>query len=188
MDQALTASDDNLVIAAVQGDVRAFEQLVRRHQGAARNLAALLAGPADADDIAQEAFMRAYRSLAGFTTGSPFRPWLLRIVANQASNHRRSRRRRGLRNALFIDQNRETAVGPAETAESSDNRRRLATALARLPETDRQVLAVRYLLDCSERETAQVLGWRIGTVKSRVSRALEKLRTQMMDEGEVGRP
>lgn len=120
MDRAVIESDNNLVTAAVGGDVEAFEQLVRRHQGAARNLAVLLAGPADADDIAQEAFLRAYRSLAGFTAGSPFRPWLLRIVVNQASNHRRSRRRREMRNALFINRNPETPVGPAEAAESSE--------------------------------------------------------------------
>lgn len=187
MDRVAIESDTNLVTAAVQGDVDAFEQLVRRHQGAARNLAALLAGPADADDIAQEAFLRAYRSLAGFTTGSPFRPWLLRIVVNQASNHRRSRRRREIRNASFISRNPETPVGPADAADSSDDRRRIAKALALLPDNDRQVLAVRYLLDCSERETAHVLGWRIGTVKSRASRAIDKLRTLMVDESEEDR-
>lgn len=187
MDHALIARDDDLVVAAIQGDVGSFEQLVRRHQGAARNLAALLGGTSDADDIAQEAFLRAYRSLAAFKAGSPFRPWLLRIVVNQASNHRRSRRRREVRNALFVYRNLESPIGPAETAELSDDRRRIARALAQLPDNDRRVLAVRYLLDCSERETAQILGWRIGTVKSRASRAIAKLRTLMDNEGEEDR-
>lgn len=184
MDHAGIASDDDLVLAAQQGDVDAFAHLVGRHQGAARSLAALLGGPSDADDIAQDAFLRAYRSLAGFRTGSPFRPWLLRIVVNQASNERRSRRRRESRNAVFIRRNRDTPTGPAEEAEWSEDRRRVARALAQLPDNDRRALAVRYLLDCSERETAQILGWRIGTVKSRTSRAIDKLRALLINEEE----
>lgn len=185
MDHVGLASDDDLVIAATGGDIDAFAQLVRRHQQVARRLAVGLVGFAEADDIAQEAFVRAHRSLASFRSGSEFRPWLLRIVANQAKNQRRSSQRRESRNALFVRRSHETSVGPAEAAEISDDRRRLVDSLTRLPERDRRVIALRYLLDCSERETADILGWRVGTVKSRTSRALDKLRIHIVDATEA---
>ena len=178
------ASDDGLIAAAVKGDTAAFGRLVARHQSAARHLAAALVGPADADDVAQEAFVRAYRALASFRPGSPFRPWLLRIVANLAGNHRRGaqrRERRTARVAALVDAGgpRPGEPGPGEQVEQADDRRRLTEALDRLPHKDREVLVIRYLLEFSEEETAAVLGCPRGTVKSRSARALQKLRAHI---------
>ena len=172
------ASDDQLVAAAVRGDREAFAALVERHQHAARRLSAALIGSSDADDVAQEAFVRAYRSLASFKSGSAFRPWLLRIVANQASNHRRGAARRERRQALFGRRERAIEQGPDDVAEMSDERRRVRDALDSLVVRDREVLVIRFLLDYSEAETALLLGCAPGTVKSRTSRALAKLRTR----------
>ena len=101
MEKTDDVCDVELIAAAAVGDTDAFGLLVARHQRAARRLAIALVGASDADDVAQEAFVRAYRSLARFRPDAPFRPWLLRIVANQASNHRRGAIRRARRSAFL---------------------------------------------------------------------------------------
>ena len=178
-------SDDDLIAAAVRGDTGAFGRLVVRHQSAARHLAAALAGTSDADDIAQEAFIRAYRSLDTFRSGSPFRPWLLRIVANQARNHHRGMKRRDGRNASNAARVPTAPAGPSEAAELADDRARLTAAIRQLPEKDRRVLAFRYLMDLTEDETALALNVARGTVKSRTSRALGKLRARLDPSGRI---
>jgi RNA polymerase sigma-70 factor (ECF subfamily) len=122
---------------------------------------------ADAEDAAQEAFVKAWRALGRFRAGEPFRPWLLRIVANEARNRRRSAGRR-LRLALRAAEEHRDAE-PADT-------RALLEALNELPHDAQLVLACRYLLGFSEQETAAALDVAQGTVKSRTSRALERLR------------
>ena len=179
MDSADKHSDDRLIRSAIGGDTHAFGVLVTRHERAVRRLATALVGSTDADDVAQDSFVRAYRSLATFRPGSPFRPWLLRIVANQAGNTRRGTRRRERRHALVAARPRAYEPEPGEAIEQTDERRRLIVALSALPEKDRQVLIIRYLLDYSEAETAEVLGCAPGTVKSRGSRALAKIRTHI---------
>jgi RNA polymerase sigma factor (sigma-70 family) len=123
----------------------------------------------------QEAFVKAYRGLGSFRAGAPFRPWLLRIVANETSNlHRCSRRRRTLELRLA-----EPDVAPGEperAAVAADARTRLLAAVAAMPQRDRQVLTCRYFLDLTEAETAEVLDWPRGSVKSRLARAIGKLR------------
>src|SRR5919109_3722756 len=85
--------DAEFVEQARHGDVRAYEELVRRHQDAAGRIAYLVGAPAaDVDDVVQEAFVRAYAALGRFRPGAPFRPWTLRIVANEARNPRRAPR------------------------------------------------------------------------------------------------
>ena len=179
MDPADEHSDDRLIRSAIGGDINAFGALVTRHQHAVRRLATALVGSADADDVAQDSFVRAYQALATFRPGSPFRPWLLRIVVNQAGNTRRGTRRRERRHALVAARPHAYEPEPGEAIEQTDDRRRLIDALSTLPENDRQVLIIRYLLDYSEAETAEVLGCPPGTVKSRGSRALTKLRTHI---------
>src|SRR5205085_1606450 len=171
--------DAELIGRAKDGDVGAYEELVRRYQGIAARVAYIAAhGADDAMDAVQEAFVKAFVALPRFRDGAPFRPWLLRIVANEASNRRRSAGRRA---ALALRAGREDVSGGAapspETAVlAADERTRLLAALESLPEDARLALACRYLLDLSEAETAAALGVRRGTVKSRVSRALERLR------------
>jgi RNA polymerase sigma factor (sigma-70 family) len=174
--------EDHLVERARRGDARAYEELVKTNQGIAFRTAYLIAGSAEeAQDAAQVAFVKAYRALGRFRRGAPFRPWLLRIVANEARNRRRAAgRRASLALRLAVD---ETSGGAAPSPEGdlleSERRRALVDALGRLREEDQLVVACRYLLDLSEEDTAETLGWRRGTVKSRLSRALARLRTEL---------
>lgn len=163
---------------ACTGDHRAYAVLVARYTAAAHRTAFLLGAGDDADDVVQEAFVKAYHGLRRFRTGAAFRPWLLRIVANETRNLQRSTRRRSAATDRF-------AHTEPETLSSDDPESRLLTAEASaallaavhaLPDKDRRVVVCRYFLDLSEAETAHVLGLRRGTVKSRLSRALVKLR------------
>jgi RNA polymerase sigma factor (sigma-70 family) len=174
--------DAELIGLARRGDVAAYETLVRRYREVAFRTAYLIAGSsADAEDATQEAFVKAYYALDRFRPDGEFRPWLLRIVANEARNRRRSvRRRESLALRLAADRpSGASAQAPEAAAVSADEARRLLGALADLPERDRLVISYRYLLELSEAETAAALGVRPGTVKSRLSRALERLRARV---------
>ena len=168
--------EETLVARAKRGETTAYEELVRMHQGIAFRVALVAAGDrGDAEEAAQEAFLKAYRALGRFREGSPFRPWLLRIVANEARNRRRSAGRRE-RLALRAASPGEAAPSPEEAVLAAEERARLLAALDGLPEQARLVLACRHLLDLSEEETAAALDVRLGTVKSRSARALDRLR------------
>jgi len=159
----------------------AYEELVRRHQAVAIRTAHLFAPDGDAEDAVQEAFVKAHRALDRFRTGSPFRPWLLRIVANEARNRRRSAgRRAGLALRSLEDRRPDDAAPSPESAVlAGEQRAWLLTAVNGLRDDDREVIAARYFLELSESETAEVLGVPRGTVKSRLSRALGRLRAQL---------
>ena len=152
---------------------------MRAHQGIAFRTAYLVAGSAaEAEEAAQEGFIKAYRALGRFRPGSPFRPWLLQIVANEARNRRRSE---GGRAALALRAASEGSSGGAAPSPegallAGEERERLLEAVNGLREEERLVIACRYFLELSEEETAAALGVRLGTVKSRTSRALEHLR------------
>jgi len=175
--------DAELIERARRGEVMAYEELVRRYQDVAVRAAHVIAPDGDAEDAAQEAFVKAYRALARFRTGSPFRPWLLRIVTNEARNRRRSAgRRTGL--ALRAAEDRplgDAAPSPESAVLASERRAALVAALNRLRDDDREVIGARYFLDLSEAETADTLGIPRGTVKSRLSRALGRLRAGLVD-------
>ena len=184
-----TQSDSRLVEQARQGNAGAFGQLVQRYQDVAFRVAYLIAGDAqDAEDIAQDAFIKAHAALARFRTEAPFRPWLLQIVANEARNRRRSAGRRAHLALRAAADQRNAASGDAapspETAALADEQRRvLLDALDTLRDEDRQAIAYRYFLDLSEAEMADALGCARGTVKSRLSRALVRLREQLAPRG-----
>ena len=151
---------------------------MRPHQEIAFRVAYVIArNTADAEDATQDALVKAWRALGRFRVDEPLRPWLLRIVANEARNRRRSAGRRE-RLALRAAQasSGEAAPSPEEVVLDDDRRAHLLAALEQLPEPAREVLAYRYLLDLSEDETAAALDVPAGTVKSRSARALEKLR------------
>lgn len=170
---------------ARRGDGAAFGGLVTAHQEVAFRTAYLVLGdPAEAEDAAQEAFVKAHRALDRFRDGAPFRPWLLRIVANTARNLRRSAgRRRGVRLRLEAMSPRDTAAPSAETAAIDAERRvTLLAAVNELSPADRLVLAARYFLDLSEAEIAAVAEIRPGTVKSRLSRARGRLAAALADD------
>lgn len=176
-----------LVERARQGDQGAYESLVRAHQHIAFRTAFLLAGSStDAEEAAQDAFVKAWRALPRFRAGAPFRPWLLAIVANEARNRRRAAGRRAALVPRVAAERRsgEAAPSPESAALAADERETLLAALGALGDRDREVLACRYLLSLSEEETAAALGCRRGTVKSRTSRALARLRVEL----DVDRP
>jgi RNA polymerase sigma-70 factor (ECF subfamily) len=171
--------DSELVERARRGDEGAYEELVRAHQGIAFRTAYVIAGNAsDAEDAAQEAFVKAYRALGRFRQGSPFRPWLLRIVANEARNRRRSAGRRAALSlrAAADESSGDAAPSPEGVLLADEERGRLLAAVNELREEERLVIACRFFLELSEEETAAALDVRLGTVKSRTSRALEHLR------------
>ena len=176
-----TTDDVDLIDRARQGDVDAYGELVRRYQHEARRTAAAVAGMANADDAAQEAFVRAFGFLHRFRPGAPFRPWLLAIVANVARNHTRSSHRWTRAVRAPVERGRLTVTTPSAEDEAMGRRRdgTVRAALDGLPGRYRDVVACRYLLDLSEEETAQVLGIARGTVKSRLSRGLDRLERQL---------
>jgi RNA polymerase sigma-70 factor (ECF subfamily) len=153
----------------------------------AQRTAVLLGAGSEADDVVQEAFVKAYGALGRFRAEAAFRPWLLSIVANETRNLVRSRRRRSDREELAtlpdgVWAAGESALDPAVQALSGERRAELLSALRKLPEQYRLVVTCRYLLDLDEQETAAVLGWPRGTVKSRLHRALGRLRSLLPDK------
>lgn len=174
--------EDALIARAKGGDTRAFETIVQRHQGIAFRTAWLITRSSpDAEDAAQEGFVKAYRALGRFREGARFRPWLLAIVANEARDRRAASARIERLTTREIEERPSDDAVPSPEAALLDSERRaeLLAALERLRDTDRLVISCRYLLELSERETAAVLGWRRGTVKSRLSRALTRLRAEI---------
>jgi RNA polymerase sigma-70 factor (ECF subfamily) len=176
--------DRELVARARDGDADAYGALVARHQRAAFRAAWLIVrDPGEAEDAVQEAFVKAWRAMPRFRPDAPFRPWILRIASNEARNRIRSTRRRdalALREAAASSG--DAAPSPETAALARDDAEALAHALERLPERDRLVIGYRWLLDLSESETAEVLGVRPGTVKSRLSRALVRLRAALAED------
>ena len=158
---------------------------MRAHQGVAFRAAYLiLRDPVEAEDALQEAFVKAYRALARFRPGAPFAPWILAIVSNEARNRRKAAgRRAGL--ALRAAEEAPRGDGfpsPEASVVASERRAELLKALEGLREEDRAVIGYRYFLDLSEAETAEILGCARGTVKSRLSRALGRLREAVRKE------
>ncbi len=171
----------DLVARARHGDLAAYERLVTDHQHIAFRTAYLLTGDAaEAEEAAQDAFLKAYRALGRFRPGAPFRPWLLRIVRNEALNRRGARGRRGLLELRAAQERASGDAAPSPEAAllSAERRRSLLEAVNSLPEADRLVIACRYFLELGEEETAAVLACARGTVKSRLSRALDRLRAR----------
>jgi RNA polymerase sigma factor (sigma-70 family) len=166
-----------LVLRAQHGDSRAYEELVRPHEEIAFRVAYVITrNAADAEDAVQDALVKAWRALGRFRAGEPLRPWLLQIAANEARNRRRSAGRRDRLALAAASLSGEAAPSPEDAALDAAQREQLLAALEELPADARDVLACRYLLDLSEEETAAALDLARGTVKSRTSRALDRLK------------
>ncbi len=142
----------------------------------------------EAEDATQEAFVKAYRSLKKFRAGAAFRPWLLTIVANEAKNRRKAAgRRAGLNLRSANEAARDlTSPSPEATVVATEKRTELLRAVESLREEERLVVSCRYFLELSEKETAAVLDCPEGTVKSRLSRAVGRLREMMAEEEDDG--
>jgi RNA polymerase sigma-70 factor (ECF subfamily) len=173
-----------LVTRAKRGDAQAYGQLVELHQAIAfRTAWAITRSAEEAEEAAQDGFVKAYRALGRFRSGEPFRPWVLAIVANEARNRRVSagRRERLVLRAAEERRPGDAVPSPEAALLGRERSESLLAAVERLPERDRLVVTCRYLLELSEAETASALGVRRGTVKSRLSRALDRLREEVGD-------
>jgi RNA polymerase sigma factor (sigma-70 family) len=178
-----SVDDSDLADRAIAGDGDAFAALVKPHLPKLLELARFITGSrTESEDVVQDALAKAIKALPRYDTSRPVEPWLCAIVANTARNHKRASFRRLLRDDRSVQfQPHQSSDVPSEAALVADDRERLVRSLAVLGDTDKTVLAFRFLLDFSEQETANALGCRVGTVKSRTSRALGRLRTVMAD-------
>ncbi len=171
----------DLVEKARGGNLFAFEEIVRRHERRVYAVAFRILRRHDAaDDVAQEAFVRAWRNLADFDLGRPFAPWICRIAANLAVNEVRSPRAREEGLPQGHDETPAGAPGPLEGVLDAEARRVLDAAVAGLPLEQRAVFTLRVYEEQSYKEIAEGLGISPGTVMSRLARAREKLRLALV--------
>lgn len=167
-------NEAELINAARQGNTAAWEELVSTHQEPVFRLAYLLLGdPDEAQDIAQETFIRAYYALPRFDLSCPLRPWLLRIASNLTKNRQRSFGRFLAALTRFAREPKNELETPSLAGDDADL---LWQAVRRLAEPHRQVLYLRYFMELPETEIAQTLNIAPGTVKSRLHRAHHSLR------------
>ncbi len=162
--------DETLIAATLSGNVEAFGTLVLRYQhplvAAARHLAARTAD--DAEDLAQDALVDAYRNLGALKDRTKFKAWLFGILRHKCLTFLQRR----TPDALTLDEMEDTLVTPVP-----DDGADLADLLDRLPLADREVLAARYLQELSYDEIAEALGTSVNVVRVRCCRARERLRT-----------
>ena len=171
--------EQELIRRARAGDHDAYRTLVRRHEEIAFRTAYLIVrSAADAEEVAQDAFIKAHRALGRFRRGAAFRPWLLRIVSNEARNRARANERRR-RTADGIEPPPEGAPSAETRVLAEEERRRLLEAIEALSDADRLAVLARHVLGLSERETAAALGVPHAVAKMRVHRALKRLRGRM---------
>ena len=162
-----------------EGSPDAFRHLVEQHKNTLFGTAVLMTGNrAAAEEHVQEAFLSAWRGISGFRRGRPFKPWVVRILVNRIVSSRRTNR---VQTAPIEDAERVT--GPAdvlESAMSSERRDEVEAALSRLNPRHHQVVVLRYFAELTLSEISGAIGVREGTVKSRLSRALSRLRKELM--------
>ena len=174
--------DDELLRRAQDGDLAAFSRIVLDHQSAALRLATLITGDStEAYDIVQEAFVKVHHAIGGLRSSESLRPWIMRIVANQAKNTQRSRWRHDRRLSRHAALRPDATVDVEQVAINDVQAQDLLASVAHLNERDRRIIGCRYFADLSEAETAHTLGIAIGTVKSQTARALTRLRAQLGD-------
>ena len=183
-------TEQELVRAAAGGDTEAFARLVRTYENKIYSLAFRMCGSADdASDIAQEAFLAAWRGLPSFRGDSGFATWLYRLTSNVAIDYlRRQKKQRG---DMSLDDEElgldavDTGPGPQDAAERTEVRSVVAAGLQELREGHRQVLVLREIQGLSYEEIADVLEVEMGTVKSRISRARSALRKILLQKGNL---
>ena len=184
----MSTCEDVLIERAACGDQEAFRQLWEAHHAVAMAAALRLCHHRSlAEDITQGAFLLAWRGLPRFQHGSPFRPWLMRILYRHAldemERHQVYQHPVSLEEVSELERHAKAGVSNAgELQELVAQREEVRQVLVRLNADQRQVVALRYGADLTEVDIAQVLGWPVGTVKSRLNRARERLRVLLADE------
>lgn len=176
--------DARLVARFQRGDEDAFDELVERHRRRVYSLVSRLAAASEADDLAQDVFIAAYRTLPGFRGDSAFSTWLYRIAVHVCSHHLRKRRL----DTTALDEQQaddEREHDPERSAMSTELQRRVRLAIRQLPDKLRVVVALRDLHGLSYEEIAQVVGCPIGTVRSRLHYATQKLEATLKPYVEV---
>lgn len=180
-------SDEQLAHRAAAGRLDCFEALLSRYRDRVYRLCYRMAGNAeDAEDWAQECFVRLYRQLGRYDPGLPFASWLLRVVSNTCINLAKGRARLQTRLALGLaeDMQRMAAVpGPEQAAISQEEARLISAAVEALPPLLRQAVVLRVLEDLSFRELAEVLDVPLQTAATRVRRALIQVRERLNGSG-----
>jgi RNA polymerase sigma-70 factor (ECF subfamily) len=176
--------DRELVERARTGDLAAFEELVERHRAVVYRVGARMVGPAEAEDISQDAFLRAFHRLPSFRGDAPFRAWLLRITQNAALNHQARRRPEPTDTVATLLEDGEQRT-PADRLEERERRERLEGKVRNLNPTHRAVLVLRDIEGLSYEEISQVTDMPLGSVKGRLHRArgelIELLRANTYD-------
>ncbi len=175
--------ESQLIAAAQQGDLPAFNQLVLKYQNLAYNVAYRILGDADrAEDATQDAFIKAYKAMGGFR-GSDFKPWMLRIVTNTCYDYLRAAKRKPtnslddeLDKGEYNPRFRDPGEGPEKYVERQELSRAIQWGINQLNDHQRAVIVLIDIQGLSYEETAETLGVSLGTVKSRLSRARAKLR------------
>ena len=191
----MTREEEQAIVRRVQdGDVNAFGDLVAAYEKNVYNLALRMTGSAqDAEDMAQEAFLKAYSSLAGFRGESKFSVWLYRIVSNVCLDFLHKKGKRQTVSLSAEDDDGEdvvldvpdTAQSPEALLEKKLTRDAVRRGLASLPEDARQILLLREIQGLSYEEIGETLGLEAGTVKSRIFRARKKLCAFLLDDGNI---
>ena len=181
------SDDAALVVASQKGDEKAFGELVRRYQRAIYRLAwSLTRNDGDADDLAQETFVRAWGAIGRFEVGSPLYPWLARIVTNQAFSlfrHRRRRPETSIEPLIEAGMQWGVEADPAEDTARGERDARLRECFGELAMEHQTVLALRAVQELSYDEIARALNVPIGTVMSRLSRARAELKRRLAERG-----
>lgn len=182
-------TDQQLVRRILDGDLSALTLLFGRYEPAVFRYALSLVGTADdAEDVVQEAFIRAYRNLRSYQPARPFRPWLYRIVRNGAFNWRRKHRRTitGEAAAIFLEQQPDPTESAHETIERAELREAMQRSLGKLSVEYREPLVLYYVDDRSYAEISDILRLPINTVATRIRRAKERLKTIYQQEDNHG--
>ena len=169
-----------LIAKARQADEAAWTAIIRAYQEPVFRMAYLILGDRyEAEDAAQETLIRAYRSLNRFDPERPLKPWLLSIAANTAKNRRRAAWRYLKAIKRLFRQESGVAADPRSTSNQALDSLNLWQAVQTLPENDQQIIYLRYFMELSVAETAAALEVAPGTVKSRLHRALVRLKERI---------
>jgi RNA polymerase sigma-70 factor (ECF subfamily) len=185
--------DSELIDRYLAGSEEAFNRLVLRHQRRAVNLAyRFLANYEDACDVAQEAFVRVYKSLSRFKRDCSFKTWLYKVILNLCRNKYRWKKRRGEFGKVSIDSGptndcdtpmeiADDTLSVARELRRKEIQSRIRESLARLPRNHREILVLRHMEDMSYSDMSRLLGCAEGTIKSRLHRARAEIRKLLAD-------